>query len=318
MLYAEDIAPLPVEAVIYGTVALDRFFYEANFEIVQERAGGEAFNTAVALDGWGTSTLLAGTQRASDDEGISLGQLLNDPQTGLSRARRWELHGDTAATVTPCCNIRVTRDGERTMSGRGFGQAVAPPPLPDTILSQCSVFACDPNLGEPATRETLRAADFGCQIVAMDFFREPAIVRRAQILVTSPEAMRRFGAPEFSTPEVAVRTWCESGGAQTAILTLGVEGGVVCDRDAGVFRFPACPVSQVVDTTGAGDAFRAGLCYGLLQQWTLRQMLGFASAAAALHCETPGAASRSSISIVLARQRLLLSEFPLFSTPFAR
>jgi sugar/nucleoside kinase (ribokinase family) len=51
---------------------------------------------------------------------------------------------------------------------------------------------------------------------------------------------------------------------------------------------PAFPV-KVVDGTGAGDVFRAGFIYGLLQKWTVPAMLRFANAAAAISCTRPGA-----------------------------
>src|SRR5438045_2353923 len=51
---------------------------------------------------------------------------------------------------------------------------------------------------------------------------------------------------------------------------------------------PAMPV-KAVDTTGAGDVFRAGVIYGLLQGWAVPALLRFANAAAALSCTREGA-----------------------------
>jgi sulfofructose kinase len=44
-----------------------------------------------------------------------------------------------------------------------------------------------------------------------------------------------------------------------------------------------------VDTTGAGDVFRAGFIYGALQPWPVERTLRFANAAAALSCTREGA-----------------------------
>jgi sulfofructose kinase len=49
------------------------------------------------------------------------------------------------------------------------------------------------------------------------------------------------------------------------------------------FRVP------VVDTTGAGDIFRAGFIYGLMQEWPLERQLDFSCAAAAMNCMAQGA-----------------------------
>jgi sugar/nucleoside kinase (ribokinase family) len=46
-----------------------------------------------------------------------------------------------------------------------------------------------------------------------------------------------------------------------------------------------------VDTTGAGDVFRAGFIYALLRNMPIEQTLRFANAAAALSCTRPGAIS---------------------------
>jgi sugar/nucleoside kinase (ribokinase family) len=59
-------------------------------------------------------------------------------------------------------------------------------------------------------------------------------------------------------------------GPQSVVLTLGERGALVFDKQ-GSFLVPAGPVEQVVDTTGAGDAFSAGLITGLLEGLPLEQ-----------------------------------------------
>jgi sugar/nucleoside kinase (ribokinase family) len=56
-------------------------------------------------------------------------------------------------------------------------------------------------------------------------------------------------------------------------------------------RFIHSPGFKVhaVDTTGAGDVFRAGFIYGTLQGWDTEHVLRFANAAAGLSCTRPGA-----------------------------
>jgi sugar/nucleoside kinase (ribokinase family) len=39
-----------------------------------------------------------------------------------------------------------------------------------------------------------------------------------------------------------------------------------------------------VDTTGAGDSFRAGVVYGFLNGWTVDKTIDFAAAVAAMTC----------------------------------
>lgn len=71
------------------------------------------------------------------------------------------------------------------------------------------------------------------------------------------------------------------------VITRGDQGSVALEGDA-FYVAPAFKV-KVVDGTGAGDVFRAGFIYGLLQKWPVPEMLRFANAAAALSCTRLGA-----------------------------
>jgi len=69
--------------------------------------------------------------------------------------------------------------------------------------------------------------------------------------------------------------------------TRGERGAVLLAGDT-FHQQPAFPV-QTVDTTGAGDVFRAGFIYALLRGDPPAAMLRFAAAAAALSCTREGA-----------------------------
>jgi sugar/nucleoside kinase (ribokinase family) len=56
-----------------------------------------------------------------------------------------------------------------------------------------------------------------------------------------------------------------------------------------VHSFRPYPVKPI-DTTGAGDAFRAGIIFGLLKQWPDHQIIRYAAAVAAMVCATAPAA----------------------------
>jgi sugar/nucleoside kinase (ribokinase family) len=70
-------------------------------------------------------------------------------------------------------------------------------------------------------------------------------------------------------------------------VTLGTAGSMALDGDR-LIHVPAFKV-QAVDTTGAGDVFRAGFVYGLLAGWSTLDVLKFANAAAAVSCTRLGA-----------------------------
>ncbi len=74
---------------------------------------------------------------------------------------------------------------------------------------------------------------------------------------------------------------------QMLCVTLGEQGAMALDAD-GIHVAPAFQV-EAVDTTGAGDVFRAGFIYALLRGWSTDDILRFANAAAAVSCTRLGA-----------------------------
>ncbi len=75
------------------------------------------------------------------------------------------------------------------------------------------------------------------------------------------------------------------GKAETTIITLG-EAGSMIYGSAGEKKIPACPARQVLDPTGAGDAYRGGLISGLIQGQNIEEsaLLGSACASFAVEC----------------------------------
>ena len=80
-------------------------------------------------------------------------------------------------------------------------------------------------------------------------------------------------------------------GPTVVAITLGHDGCMLATPKE-IVQVPAFKV-DVVDTTGAGDAFMGGLSYGLLQNWDLKRVGTFANACAALCCMKVGARSMS-------------------------
>ena len=76
-------------------------------------------------------------------------------------------------------------------------------------------------------------------------------------------------------------------GPKVVAVTLGADGCLIADAH-GIAHQPAFRV-DVVDTTGAGDAFMGGLSYALLQGWPHARVAAFANACAALCCTKVGA-----------------------------
>ena len=93
-------------------------------------------------------------------------------------------------------------------------------------------------------------------------------------------------------------------GLEIVVITLGAEG-CLCLWEDQVIHVPGFQV-DVVDTTGAGDAFHGAFLYGLLQGWELERTAIFANAVAAINCTRlsgrAGLPSLSEVEAFLERQ----------------
>ena len=289
--------------VAYGTVCLDRTYLLPSLpelgryvEMLGERVslGGEAANTAAAIRRWGGEMTLVGNPVGSGPEAELLVALL--AKEGLQDAVL-----PAGNHPAPVCHIMVTPDGERTMFGRGFAEMEqrGDPSLAPMVAGDW--FTADPNHGALARRALPTAAERGMKTYALDFVRSDEQLPAGGYWQSSTDWVGTRGDAD------ANRTWLEAWVERhdvTAILTDGSFGFLVARRSQGVAYFPSWPNEGVVDSTGAGDVFRAGMLFGLDQGWELGECLKYAAAAAALNCRGYGAigglTDRASVEALIA------------------
>lgn len=87
--------------------------------------------------------------------------------------------------------------------------------------------------------------------------------------------------------------------AGTMIVTLGADGSKIYENGQ-IETVKSVPISQAVDPTGCGDAYRAGLLYGMSNGWGWKQSAQLGSVMGAIKIESAGPqnhkASRESIA----------------------
>jgi sugar/nucleoside kinase (ribokinase family) len=252
--------------LVFGTLVVDRVrdipsapepgaFME--YAPVGDFLGGEAGNTACALAKWGAPVTLV-TNPIGDD---TAGQFL---------IRELKARGVDVASVpvqngpTPICDIYVDPSGERTMFGVNLDMESLPWPS-----REAHWMTVDPNLG-PASWTVIREAKSrGLNAYAMDM---PGV-----------DGLELGDFVQLSRATVRAG---ECGDA-TLILTAGADPISVFTSTAR-YEVSAYPAPRLVDATGAGDCFRAGMLFGLASGWDIRASTDFACAAAALKIGTRG------------------------------
>lgn len=76
-------------------------------------------------------------------------------------------------------------------------------------------------------------------------------------------------------------------GPQVVVITLGAEGSIGFDGKD-IIKVPAYRDVEVIDTTGAGDVYHGAFIYGILNDFSLKDTMKFATIAAALKCRRIG------------------------------
>ncbi len=178
--------------------------------------------------------------------------------------------------------ILITPDAERTMATfLGASQSLSPQHIPEETLSQAdwlytSSYLWDSPSTKATVKETLKLArKYGVSIAIN--LADPACVKRnqAELRQTLGEGVQLvLGNLEEGIALTQQTSAHEALAALQqydliATLTMGANGVLIKDQHEMV-SVEVLP-TQVIDTTGAGDAFAAGLLFGLMSNASLLQ-----------------------------------------------
>jgi len=218
-------------------------------------AGGQAANVAAWAASLGAAARCI-AKRGDDAAGELVAREL--------AARGIELVGPIAAGATGVV-VSIVENGERSMaSDRGVAPTLTPDELDHEWLDACDVLHLS---GYALLREPI----VDTALLAARVARERGA--RISVDVAAWTEVRAFGPVRFRelldtlAPDVLFATeaeWEMLGGAYltapTGVIKRGARGCIVVTADA---RLDLAPLeTEVVDTTGAGDAFAAGFLLG--------------------------------------------------------
>jgi len=259
-------APGPV--LVVGTAALDRVLRLAAPLVPggkvdagedRERLGGGGANAALALARAGTAVRLAATL-GGDPAGDLMLSELEGAGVETSLVRR-------APGAGPGALVLVDPSGERTVVRTGA--RAGSPPLPRNPGPLACLFVRG---APPGVADTMRRAAASCLVVA----HVPPCgrgSRPAHVLVGSASDLDRdFLAEPFRSGRRAAGRLL-----RWVVVTRGAEGAEAFGEGGRRLRVRARQV-KVADSTGAGDAFAAGLVHALLGGASMEEALGVAAA----------------------------------------
>jgi sugar/nucleoside kinase (ribokinase family) len=257
--------------------------------------GGQVATTVVACQTWGLRTRYVG--KLGDDHAACLHREAFD-RAGVE-ARLISVAGG----VSPQSLILVDGGGERTvLCRRDESMALKPEELQRAWIVNARVLHVDGHETAAATLAASWAQEAGIPVVADLDEIYPGVdelIANIDYLIVSKDFSCRLMKDNHL--ESALRRMQSRYACRLSAATLGEDG--VLAWDGRKFYKSAAYRVPVVDTTGAGDIFRAGFIYGLLQGWGLERQLDFSCAAAAMNCMAAGA--RGGIKTVAAVENLM-------------
>jgi sugar/nucleoside kinase (ribokinase family) len=251
-----------------------------------EMSGGSCANTMAALAALGAKAAYVG--KVQDDQ---LGEVFRHDLRATGVDFRTPPLQDGPATAR--CLIFVTRDAQRTMATYlGACVELGPDDVDEAQVAAAGIVYLEGYLWDRpgAKAACLKAAELahrhGRQVAltlsdpfCVDRWRAEfadLIAHHVDILIANEaEICSLYGANELREAAEMVRSQ-----VRVAALTCGGDGSLLVTTDRAE-RIEAAAIERVVDTTGAGDLYAAGLLYGLAHELPLAACGRLGSLAAA-------------------------------------
>ena len=275
------------DVICYGTISADNIVYvpyvptprrDSQVQAEFSRLGGEAATVARVLSTWGLRVAVVGNILGDDRWGNFIRQELAS-YSGID-TRYVTSRPDVR---TPFCRIMVTPDGERSILGYWFDDTPKCR-LDEELMSKARLLSVDV-YGQSERDDAARLArSLGRTVVSADaIWPNYPLAGLSDIIVISRDFLTGY-FPGVYIYDHALEL--QAAGAGSVVVTHGQKPVLVVDEHGRPSTVEPFPV-RAVDTTGAGDVFKAAVIYGHLQGWDLIRATRFACAASALYVGQP-------------------------------
>ncbi len=274
------------DVMCYGTISLENVTRLAHLPTPRRDApalyeydelGGEALKVAVPLALWGLRVAVAGNFIGTDRKGESiLSELKRYPTIDTRYIRQ------CSGVSTPFSRILVTADGERSRIAYGYDQTPKDE-LSPAMMQQARVLSVDAYGRDERDRAAGVARQFQRTVISADAIWPQYPLASLSDVVVISNAWLQSNFP--GTYEYDHALELQQQGAGVIIVTDGPGPVLVVRADGAPFGVEPYEIERIVDTSGAGDLFKAGIIYAWLQpEWSLEYKVKFACAAAGLNC----------------------------------
>jgi len=274
MLTPTPTLPRSPHLVVFGDIALDLAAHVQSFpqpgrdsvvDTLRFAPGGSAANCAAIAGKLGADVEFIGV---TGDDAQSQWLVSDLEAHGVKTGHIQRVQGAPAVIIA-----LISTDGERTFASyRGVNAQAQPTPQIDGLFAtgdilhltgysyqaEGSAFAADHLLSQAQAHKVRIALDPSYRF-ARELATDALLAKLDFLLPNLQEAELLTGEADPLRAAAQLR----DRGVQTVIVKLGAEGCLILDA-GGVHHVPACPVSQVVDSIGAGDAFCGGFLAAVL------------------------------------------------------
>ena len=243
--------------------------------------GGEALNSAIVLSRLGVSVQLDGNWIGDTPVGE---RLLATIRSYAIDARRLTVQPGFAGVR----EIVFSDERSRTIFGNYVDLLSTTRkwniPQKDDV-ARARMVCVDPPFQAESALVGAYAVELGIPFVSIDCPYDTPLSSAAAAVILSGEYRNR-AYPQADLAELFAAYQQRAQGL--VVFTVGDSAILYGRKGAPIKQFKPYPV-QVIDSAGAGDSFRAGVIYGMLQQWDDDQTIQYAAAVAGLVCASfPG------------------------------
>ena len=265
---------IPKGGMILIDEARARTIYDGMAAAV-EISGGSAANSIACVASLGGRGGFVG--KVADD---TLGDIFRHDLKAMGVEFDTKPLGEGPATGR--CLVNVTPDAQRSMTTfLGAAGLVAPDDIDESQIARGAITFFEGYLFEqPVAREAfiracaistragkraaLTLSDASCVERQFDVLQSFIPEHIDILLANDREAEALFGSRDLGVIADKARKLCP-----LTAVTLSEKGSVLIPRDGDVVKVDAVKPDRLVDTTGAGDAYAAGLLFGLARGFDL-------------------------------------------------